>query len=453
MSAVPAADARTQRLLSAPILPIMLRLSAPGVLLVVFQTMISIGDTYFVSRLGTIPLAGLALVFPLIMLLQMTSAGAMGGGVSSAIARALGAGDIAAARRLLVHALAIAAAMGLAFTLLLRGLGRPVYLLLGGAGATIEQALAYSNAVFTGAIMVWFANTLASALRGTGNMLVPALALSAAACIHVPLSASLVLGLGPMPRLGIAGAGIAYVTTFSLSALAMSLVVFRPLSLLRPRAGDLRFERRLFRDILRVGGISVVSSVQTVFTAVVLTGFVGRFGAPALAGYGVGLRLELLQIPLVFAVGQAMVALVGTHVGAGYALRAKKIAFTGAALACSVSLAIGAAATIYPQGWVGLFSVDPAVLDAGTLYLRTVGLCYPFLALGIALYFASQGAAEVLLPVLAGSARLAIVIGGGVAVFALDAGLHAVFGVIAVAMVTFGTLTALAVSKAVWGVR
>ncbi len=453
MRAAPAVDDRTQRLLSAPILPTMLRLSAPGVLLVVFQTMISIGDTYFVSRLGTVPLAGLALVFPLLMLLQMTSAGAMGGGVSSAIARALGAGEVAAARRLLVHALAIAAAMGLAFTLLLRGFGRPVYLLLGGEGATVEQALAYSNVVFTGAIMVWFANTLASALRGTGNMLVPALALSAAACIHVPLSASLVLGLGPMPRLGIAGAGIAYVTTFSLSALAMSLVVFRTLSLLRPRAGDLRFERRLFRDILRVGGISVASSVQTVFTTVVLTGFVGRFGTAALAGYGVGLRLELLQIPLVFAVGQAMVALVGTHVGAGHALRAKKIAFTGAALACGVSLAIGVAATLYPEGWVGLFSADPRVLDAGTRYLRTVGLCYPFLALGIALYFASQGAGEVLLPVLAGSARLAIVIGGGAAVFALDAGLHAVFGVIAVGMVTFGALTAIAVRKAVWGVR
>ena len=453
MSAVPAADTRTQRLLGGPILPTMLRLSAPGVLLVVFQTMISIGDTYFVSRLGTVPLAGLALVFPLLMLLQMTSAGAMGGGVSSAIARALGAGDVAAARRLLVHALAIAAAMGLAFTLLLGGFGRPLYLLLGGKGATVDQALAYSNVVFAGAIMVWFANTLASALRGTGNMLVPALSLSAAACIHVPLSASLVLGLGPMPRLGIAGAGIAYVTTFGLSALAMSMVVFRPLSLLRPRTGDLRFERRLFRDILRVGGISVVSSVQTVLTAVVLTGFVGRFGAPALAGYGVGLRLELLQIPLVFAVGQAMVALVGTHVGAGHAVRAKKIAFTGAALASCISLAIGAAATIYPQGWVGLFSADPGVLEAGSVYLRTVGLCYPFLAVGIALYFASQGAGEVLLPVLAGTARLAIVICGGAATFALGAGLHAVFGVIAVGMVTFGTLTGLAVSKAVWGVR
>ena len=99
---------KTQALLAAPIVPTLARLSAPGVLLVLFQSMVSVGDTYFVGRLGTEALAGLALVFPLIMLLQMTSAGAMGGGVSSAIARALGSGDAVRARRLVVHALVIA---------------------------------------------------------------------------------------------------------------------------------------------------------------------------------------------------------------------------------------------------------------------------------------------------------------------------------------------------------
>src|SRR3954463_16213230 len=103
-------------LVAAPIMPTLLRLSAPGILLVAFQYMVSVGDTYFVGRLGTAPLAGLALVFPLIMLLQMSSAGAMGGGVSSAIARALGAGNAARARRLVVHALLIAFGMAVAFT-------------------------------------------------------------------------------------------------------------------------------------------------------------------------------------------------------------------------------------------------------------------------------------------------------------------------------------------------
>jgi putative MATE family efflux protein len=433
-------SARAERLLAAPILSSLARLSAPGVLLVAFQSLVSVGDTYFIGRLGTAPLAGLALVFPLIMLLQMTSAGAMGGGVSSAIARALGSGDTARARRLVVHALVIAAAMSAAFTLLILLLGRPIYALLGGEGESLAHALAYSNVVFAGAATVWIANTLSSVLRGTGNMLLPAVALIGAALVHLPLSATLV------SRIGIAGAGIAYVTTFGLAALAMASVVFRRASALRPGAGDLRLERRLFGDILRVGGISTLSAVQTVLTAVILTGFVGRHGAAALAGYGVGLRLELLQIPLVFAVGQALVVLVGTHVGAGRAARAKRIAWAGAAFAASISLAIGVGVALAPLAWVGLFSADAAVLDSGSQYLRTVAPCYPLLAAGIALYFASQGAGRVLWPVLAGTVRLALVLAGGLAV----ASLQGIFAVIALAMVVFGLLTVWFVARADW---
>jgi len=436
----------SERFFSAPILPTLLRLSAPGVLLVLFQSVVSITDTYFVGRLGTVPLAGLALVFPLIMLLQMTSAGAMGGGVSSAIARALGAGNAAAARRLVVHALAIAAAMGAAFTLLVLLFGRALYALLGGQGETLAQALAYSNIVFAGAIVVWAANTLSSVLRGTGNMLVPAMAQIGAAVVQVPLSASLVLGLGPMPALGIAGAAVAYVVAFGVATFAMAAVVFRPASALRPAQADFALQWRLFRDILRVGGVSVLSSVQTVLTSLILTGFVARYGAAALAGYGVGLRLELLQIPLVFAVGQALVVLVGLHIGAGRAGRAKQIAWMGAALAASISLAIGAIAATVPQAWVSLFSADPEVLASGSLYLRTVAPFYPFLAAGMALYFASQGAGQVVRPVLAGTARLLIVIVG----CALAGSLQGIFAVIAAGLAAFGALSVWFVKRARW---
>ena len=83
-------DART-RLLTGPILPTILRLSVPNIALVCSQAAVNVAETYFVGRLGTDALAGVALVFPIVMLMQMMSAGAMGGGISSAIARALAA--------------------------------------------------------------------------------------------------------------------------------------------------------------------------------------------------------------------------------------------------------------------------------------------------------------------------------------------------------------------------
>jgi putative MATE family efflux protein len=435
-------------LLSAPIAPTLARLAAPGIVLALFQTAVSVGDTYFIGRLGTESLAGLALVFPMLMLLQMTSAGAMGGGVSSAVARALGAGHRDAARNLVAHALIIALGGGLTFTVLLLGFGQELYGLLGGRGGPLEQALDYSRVVFAGAVLVWISNTLASLLRGSGNTLAPALVFVGTALVQVPLSGALTLGWGPFPRLGIAGAATAYVSAFGLASLAMAILVWR--SALRPQREHLRLEGRLFREILRVGAISSVSALQTVLTAVILTGFVARFGTAALAGYGVGVRLELLQVPIVFAIAQALVVMVGTNIGAGHAERAKRIAWTGTAASALVCLVIGWSVAAYPPLWIHIFSDDEAVIEIGSTYMRIVAPFYPLFGAGLALYFASQGAGRMLLPVLANTARLVLVAAGGALVMHFGGPLWALFAVIALGLSVVGGLTGLVVFKARW---
>jgi MATE family, multidrug efflux pump len=440
--------ARAQRLLEGPIIATLARLAAPGALLALFQTAVSIADTYFVGRLGTAALAGLALVFPLVMLMQMLSAGAMGGGVSSALARALGAGREDTAKRLVAHAFVIALGGGLAFTALLLGLGDALYGLLGGEGAALAQALAYSHVLFAGAVAVWLANTLASILRGSGNTLAPAAALAAAALVQIPLSGALTLGWGPMPRLGIVGAALAYVAAFLVASLIMGAMVWR--EGLRPQREHWRLEWRVFREILRVGAVSSVGALQTVLTAVVLTGFVGSFGTAALAGYGVGVRLELLQIPLVFAIGQALVVMVGTNVGAGRGAHAKRIAWTGTAIAAGISLTIGATVALLPGVWIRIFSDDPAVLAIGSQYLRIVAPFYVLFGAGMALYFASQGAGRMLLPVLAGTARLVVVVVGGALAVTWGGPLAAVFAVIAGGITLFGALIIAAVRAGRW---
>lgn len=413
------------------------------------QTTVSVADTHFVGRLGTDALAGIALVFPLVMLLQMTSAGAMGGGVSSAVARSLGAGNIAGARTLVAHAMLIALAAGLAYTLLLLALGHGLYALMGGRDGALRQALAYSDILFAGAVFVWLANTLASVLRGSGNTLVPAIVLIGAALVHIPLSGALTLGWAGLPALGIAGAAIAYVAAAAIASLAMGAYLWR--SRLRPRREDWKPRRRTFGEILRVGLVSSLSALQTVLTAVIVTGFVGAFGTTALAGYGVGLRLELMQVPIVFAIGQSLVVLVGTNIGAGQAARAKRIAWVGAAIAAGCCAATGFFTALFPATWVGLFSQDAGVLDIGSRYLRIVAPFYVFFGAGVALYFASQGSGKVLLPVLAGTARLLVVMAGGVLAVQVFASLTALFAAIAFGMLLLGTITAWSVHRTRWG--
>jgi Na+-driven multidrug efflux pump len=183
---------------------------------------------------------------------------------------------------------------------------------------------------------------------------------------------------------------------------------------------------------------------------IVITGLVGTFGTSALAGYGVGARLEYLQIPLVFGFGSALVTLVGTNVGAGQFARARRTAFTGALLAAVTTGSIGLAVALAPRAWVGTFSEQAEVLAVGETYLRTVGPVYAFFGLGQALYFAAQGGGRLLWPLLAGYVRLAIAVGGGwIAVNWPDGGLQALFIAVAVSFLVYGGAQIAAVNAAI----
>jgi putative MATE family efflux protein len=378
----------------------------------------------------------------------------MGGGVASAIARALGGGRRADADALVVHALVIALTMAAGFTAV-PGLGGPrLYRALGGSGPALEAAVAYSNVVFGGALAYWLLNTLGSVVRGTGNMALPAATMVASALVYVGLSPALILGWGPFPRLGIAGAAAASVTSFGLGALALLVFLLSGRGLVVLRLAGLRLRPALFLEILRVGAPGALNTVLTNLTVVLLTGLVGPFGAATLAGYGLGARLEYLMIPLVFGLGSGLVTMVGTSVGAGLAVRAERVAWVGAGLAAGLTGAIGIAAALAPRAWPGLFSADPAVLAAGAHYLTIVGPFYGFFGLGLALYFASQGAGRLAWPLIAGFSRLAVAaLGGWLAIHWLGGGLTALFVAIAVAMVVFGVTVAAAIRGGAWRSR
>ena len=173
------------------------------------------------------------------------------------------------------------------FSALVLVFGRPLYRALGGEGGSLEAALRYSNVVFAGTALVWLMNALASVIRGTGNMFVPALAICVGVVLLVPLSPCLIFGLGPFPALGIAGGGVAVVFTTALTASVLGWYILSGRSLVRLRLARLRWA--LFRDILRVGAVGSVSTLQTTLTVALTTALVGAAAGPdAIAGYGTG---------------------------------------------------------------------------------------------------------------------------------------------------------------------
>jgi len=453
--AVPAAraprfDPRTRVLLEAPIVSTILRLATPNVLVMFVQAAVGLIETYFVAKLGTDALAGVALVFPALMLMQMMSAGAMGGGISSAIARALGAGRRRDANALAAHALAIAVGFGLLFMLATLAGGRWFYSVMGGSGASLTAALTYSNVVFSGAILIWVFNSLASVIRGTGNMAVPAVVTSVGAAALIPLSPCLIFGWGPFPRLGVAGGAVAVIAYYVVGSIALVAYLRAGRSVVRLSFADVRFRWPLFRDILRVGAVAALITVQTNLTIAIATGFVGRFGPAAIAGYGTASRLEYLLIPLVFGLGGPLVALVGTNIGAGQPDRALRAAWIGAGIAAGLTEIVGLWAAAVPHAWLSLFDTDPAMLDAGSRYLHAVGPFYGLFGLGMALYFASQGAGRLSWPLLANGTRLLIAVGGGWLALRWSGDVSYVFVALSAALAAFGLMNAGAVAGGAW---
>ena len=440
-------------LLDRPITRTLLRLAAPNVLALSAGTCVVVAETSYIGRLGTESLAAMALVFPFVMLTMTMSGGAMGGGVSSAISRALGAGDVDRASTLAAHALLIGVCFGAVFTAGMLVFGPALLELLGGRGGVLSQAIGYTQIFFGAGVVPWVMNTLSAILRGTGNMKLPsAIILNSAVC-QIVLGGILGLGLGPVPQFGMRGVATGSITAYVIGGSIMAWYLFSGRGRVNPLVRGFRIQRAMFFDILKVGAVACFSPLQSVLTITIFTHMLAGFGNEILAGYGIGARLEFLLTSIAFAVGIASVPMIGMAIGAGRVARARRIAWIAGCISFASVGVVGTAIAIFPDLWVSIFTDDPGVRAASQRYLATAAPMYGFIGLSISMYFSSQGAAKVLGPVLAQTARLVFVGCGGWLLMAYEATSDHFFMLAAASMVVLGVLSAASVLLTRWGPR
>lgn len=438
-------------LLVGPIIPTLLRFAFPNMVAMLATALAAIAETSYVGHFGTPALAGMALVFPFVMLQTMMSAGAMGGGVSSAISRALGAGDSDRANALAVHALWIAFAMGTAYLVLMELFGSTLLYALGGRGEALAQALAYSEVVFAGSVFVWIVNTLASVIRGSGNMKIPSITLFVLSVVQVFLGGALGLGWGPLPALGMQGVAAGSLIAHGAGAAYLWIYLACGHARVSLSIRQTVVDKNQLKEILRVGAVACISPFQTVLTILVLTRLVAEFGTNALAGYGIGTRLEFLLVPIAFAIGVASVPLVGMAIGAGNIKRARQAAWSAACLASIVLGSLGLVVAFAPDLWTTLYTRDESVVQSARSYFLWAGPFYGLFGLGLSLYFSSLGAGKALGPVLAGTLRLVFVAAGGVFLAWLQAPSWTIFALVGCGMAVYGLSTLFIVRSTDWG--
>lgn len=435
-------------LLRAPVPGALRRLAAPNVAATAAMTAVTFADAWYVGQLGTVALASLALVFPFQTLMQMMAGGAIGGGTTSAVARAMGAGEQERAGSIAWHAVAVALAMAGIYILGLGVFSRSVFGLIGGKGEVLDGAVLYAAIAFGGAPSLWLVWVLSAVLRGTGDTATPARAIITASLCQVALSGALTLGWGPFPALGIAGPAVAMVTCLGGASIYLLYHLASGRAGIGLKPQPLRWEPA--KAILQVGGIGLVNSISIALTVVVVTAVVARYGVEALAGYGLGSRLELMLVPVAFGVGAALTAAVGANFGARQYARARRFAWTGGGVTFLAVGILGLVVAAYPALWLGNFTQDSAAFAFGALYLGIAGPCYGLFAGGQTLYFASQGTGRMALPVLVGFLRLATVAGVGVSAIAFDWGITAVFGGVAAGLALIGVGLSLCLFSRAW---
>lgn len=426
--------ARQEAILNGPVFSTMMQLALPTTLVLIAQTLVNVAETYYVSFLGTSALIGVALVFPVWMLMTMMAAGGIGGGVASAVARATGAGKHDDVNALILHSVVVAIVFGLAFTAFFIGLGEHIYAAMGGSGEALSAAHEYSVYVFFASVPIWIVNLLSAVLRGIGNVKVPAAVTLIGALVLIPLSPLLIFGLGPVKGFGLAGAGIAINLFYWFAAFAMLRYMSSGRAGIRMTWVRLRWP--LFREILNVGLLAALGTIQLNVMVLLVTGAVGVFGVDAIGGFGTASRLDYVLIPVLFGIGTAIVTMVGINVGARQIDRAKRITWVGVVVSVVFTEVVGLFVAVFPDVWLGLFTHDESIRVTGELYLQIVAPFYAANGILFALGFAAQGSGYMWRIFLAGTLRLILAAGGGwIAVEFFSVGQAGLFVIVMAAMV------------------
>ena len=314
-----------RELLEGPIAATLLRKSLPVVGGMIAMLSFNLVDSWFIARLGTEPLAAVSFTFPVVFAVISLAIG-LGIGTSAVVARRLGQGDLETVRRRATDAALLALMVGLILTVLGLATLDPLFRLLGADDALMPHVRDYMGIWYLGAAAVIVPRVLNSVLRAQGNTLIPGLMMALAALLNGLLDWLLIFGVGPFPELGVQGAALA--TVISWGAMTAALFLQRELrDCLDFRRLPLAEMLDSWRELSRIALPAAITSVFTPMALALVTRIVADHGHHAVAGFGVGTRIDAFVQIAVLALSMTLPPLVSQNIGAGQHERVRRAIF------------------------------------------------------------------------------------------------------------------------------
>jgi putative MATE family efflux protein len=361
------------RLTSGPIATTLVRLSAPMLVGILAMMAFNVVDTFFVSRLGTLPLAAMTLTFPVVMVVGTFTLG-LGVGAMAIISQGIGAGDETRIRRCATDALTLAGLCVLLLTTVGLATLEPLFRLLGATDAMMPFVRQYMVIWYPGMVFYIVPIIGNNIIRATGDTTTPSIVMLVGVAVNAALDPLLIFGWGPVPALGISGAAIATVLARAMTLVVAFLVLhFREHLLTSPWPG--RRELIASWRALLVMGLPVAVSNAIIPVALgLITRIVTQFGVEVVAGFGVATRVEGFGLALIYALSSGISPFVGQNFGAGRIDRIQRGLHFAEVFCLAWGVLLAIVFLLFGKPLASYFNPNPSVIQAASLYLWVVSV-------------------------------------------------------------------------------
>lgn len=313
----------SEQIRSAPIAPTLWSMTWPVIFGIATLISFNVVDTFFISLLGTKELAAVGFTFPITFIVISLTIG-LGIGTSAVIAKHVGANEAKAAKQAGSSALYLAAILVACLSLIFYGLNDAIFLALGAEEALLPLINQYMHIWYAGSVMLVVPMVGNSVLRAVGDTKTPALIMGAGGLLNAVLDPLLIFGLGPFPALGIQGAALASVFSWSLGCILILVWLIRVKKTIDLLPESWSQFVQSCRRLLKIALPASAANMLTPLAMAIMTAMVASHGAEAVAGYSAGMRLESLASIFILALSMSLPPFISQNFGAGQIERIKQ---------------------------------------------------------------------------------------------------------------------------------